>query len=54
MEMCMNAAYQQVHIGLIRKAVTKYKLARSSGNRNVAKGYMLQVRDLIRAFKAGK
>ncbi len=50
----MNAAYQKVHIGLIRKAVTKYKLARSSGNRNVAKGHMLQVRDLIRAFKAGR
>jgi len=50
--MYMNAAYQQVHISLIRQAVTKYKLARSSGNRNVAKGYMLQVRDLIHAFKA--
>ncbi len=50
----MNAAYQQVHIGLIRKAVSKYKDARSSGNRNVAKGYMLPVRDLIRAFKAGR
>ncbi|ETF02451.1 hypothetical protein W822_16595 [Advenella kashmirensis W13003] len=48
----MNAAYQQIHIGLIRKAINNYKTARSSGNKNVAKGYMLQVRDLIRAFKA--
>ncbi len=49
----MNAAYQQVHISLIRKAVHNYKVARSCGQKNVAKGYMLQVRDLIRTFRAG-
>ncbi len=48
----MNSAYQQIHIGLIRKAVNKYKIARSCGQKNVAKGYKLQVRDLIRTFRA--
>ncbi len=48
----MNAAYQAVHMGLIKKAVTNYRMARNNGNSNAAKGYRLQVRDLIRAFRA--